>query len=280
LKISKITGTIHIDNNWSDAKDAGICTGSGIYSDPYVIENLIIDGGGTVIGILIENSNDSFILRNCTIYNLTYGIELDHVQNGRLVNNNCSFNWYGIALFASENNTLSGNIVNNNTQVGTMLYESNNCTISGNTANYNDWNGIRLSESNNNSILENTVYNNFYGIDLEDSDNNTISGNTVNNSIEVGIDLTYSNYNTLSTNIANYNQYGIYLEHSNFNIISGNILIKNDKCINQKEDCEGNIFENNECVKHGGIIPGYNLIVLLGIIFVVVIITHKKIKKS
>jgi len=46
LKISAISGKIHIDNNWTATKSAGICTGTGTYSDPYVIEDLVINGGG------------------------------------------------------------------------------------------------------------------------------------------------------------------------------------------------------------------------------------------
>jgi len=34
LKISAVSGKIHIDNNWSAAKAVGICTGNGIYTDP------------------------------------------------------------------------------------------------------------------------------------------------------------------------------------------------------------------------------------------------------
>ena len=45
LQISAVSGKIHINNNWSAAKSAGIATGSGTYSDPYVIEDLIIDEG-------------------------------------------------------------------------------------------------------------------------------------------------------------------------------------------------------------------------------------------
>ena len=70
LKNSLTSGKIHINNNWSNARDTGICSGSGIYSDPYVIEDLIIDCGGSGSGIFIENSKISyFIIRNCTIYN-------------------------------------------------------------------------------------------------------------------------------------------------------------------------------------------------------------------
>ena len=33
LKISKLSGKIHIDNNWTATKSAGICTGEGTYSN-------------------------------------------------------------------------------------------------------------------------------------------------------------------------------------------------------------------------------------------------------
>lgn len=36
LTPSKISGRIHIDNNWTDVKAAGICTGDGTYSEPYI----------------------------------------------------------------------------------------------------------------------------------------------------------------------------------------------------------------------------------------------------
>ncbi|NHJ19454.1 MAG: hypothetical protein EAX91_00825, partial [Candidatus Lokiarchaeota archaeon] len=39
LEISAVSGKIHINSNWSTAKAAGICTGKGTYSDPYVIED-------------------------------------------------------------------------------------------------------------------------------------------------------------------------------------------------------------------------------------------------
>ncbi|MFX1489388.1 MAG: hypothetical protein ACFFBI_09585, partial [Promethearchaeota archaeon] len=69
LHVSKIYGKIYINNNWSDAKAAGICTGSGNYSDPYVIEDLVIDAGGSGSCIWIVNSSAFFKIENCTLYN-------------------------------------------------------------------------------------------------------------------------------------------------------------------------------------------------------------------
>ena len=67
LKSSRISGKIHINNNWSDAKVAGICTGSGSESDPYVIENLEIDGKDFGTCILIENSDEYFRIENVSV---------------------------------------------------------------------------------------------------------------------------------------------------------------------------------------------------------------------
>jgi len=110
LKISAVSGKIHINNNWSAAKTAGICTGNGTYSEPYVIEDLIIDGGGSGSCIWIENSNVFFKIENCTAINsgIGAGIRLGNVSNSRLINNNCSDNNYmGIYLRDSNNNTVS-----------------------------------------------------------------------------------------------------------------------------------------------------------------------------
>ena len=48
LKISKVSGKIYINGttDWVDFKNAENCNGSGTYSDPYIIENLIIDAEG------------------------------------------------------------------------------------------------------------------------------------------------------------------------------------------------------------------------------------------
>lgn len=46
LKTSRASGTIHLNHSWFTTKAARICTDSGVYSDPNVIEDLVIDGGG------------------------------------------------------------------------------------------------------------------------------------------------------------------------------------------------------------------------------------------
>jgi len=308
LKISKVSGKIHIDNNWSAAKDAGICIGNGTYSEPYVIEDLIIDGGGRGSCILIENSDMYFKIENCTSYNSGTGIRLSHVTNSILINNNCSAYDSGISLYDSYHNTIVRNTLNYNNFVGISLILSDHTIISGNDVsnNYhgislmggddglglelikdniitgnivkNNEYGIRLYDGSNNSISNNTVNdNNVDGISLHTSYWNIVSGNVISNNIGNGISLSLCIYNTLLENTINYNYKGIYLSQSDSNNVSGNNLIGNSICWEEFE-CENNIFENNNCSKEL-IIQGYNLLFLICTFSFVIIIMTKKVKK-
>ncbi|NVM18784.1 MAG: right-handed parallel beta-helix repeat-containing protein [Candidatus Lokiarchaeota archaeon] len=273
---------IHIDGsipgNWSDTVSTySWCDGSGTWEDPYIIENVTVDCGGTGSGILIENSDtDYFIIRNCTVYNAgdvnwDGGILLENVNNGTLTNNNCSNNpKYGIALVNDcDNNTISGNTANNNSLMG-MRFDSdcNYNNISGNTANNNTF-GIYITNSDNNNISGNTANNNDYGIEIHNSDNNkflnnivnynnrfgvyfassdwnSIMGNTVDDNAMNGIELASAHNNTITGNTVNRNLGGLLLIFSNDNYISENVLKNNGLCIFEYH-CTDNIIENNDC---------------------------------
>jgi len=329
LKISKVSERIHINNNWSDVQAAGIVTGSGTFSDPYVIEDLVIDAGGSGRGIFIENSNVYVIIENCTVFNWSIrsdtrgGIELSHVTNTKLINNNCSNNYRGsgIYLYNCDNTTISGNTAENNKYgTGIEIYNSDKNTIFANKVNSNwngiviyngdkntifantvnsNWHGIRISgtmmfgaynisgntiNNNQNGLILSTIYNNTIsgnivnnnnvsGIILDSSHGNTISGNTANNNNGTGISLSRCIHNKVLENTINYNHNGIFLSESDSNIISGNTLSGNDICW-EEYDCEGNVFENNDCgeVDKKPAFPIYYQYILIGIIILVLII--------
>ena len=232
LKISATTGKIHIDNNWTDAWSAGICTGNGTYSEPYVIEDLVIDAGGSGSGIFIENSDVYFRIENCTLYNAagwtppdpddSGGIRLLNVDNSQLINNNCSSNPIGILLASSDNNTISENIVNNNSWIGIFLIESDNNIISGNTVNNNTAFGLCSPDCFFNNISTNVFKNNnIVGIYSNICSNLTISGNTVINSMH-GIFIANDMYdNVLGNDVHHNSENGIFIRAVNCNI-SGN----------------------------------------------------------
>lgn len=226
LKISALSEKIHVDNNWSYTQgNYSWCTGSGTFPDPYVIEDLIIDGEGSRNCILIENSNEYFKIENCTVYNsgdVPYaGIRLSNVNNSQLINNNCSYNSRGIFLTSCYNNKISGNIANKNDAEGISLKYCDNNDIEGNTMIDNNVHGVQpvpgrgmyIDNSNNNTITGNSADDNGYGIYLLLGDNNTVLGNTAEGNNDYGIFYDGGYYSNISRNIICYNnKYGIYLQ--------------------------------------------------------------------
>ncbi len=247
LRSSKVSRKIHIDGNsgWVAFKNDGNCTGSGNYTHPYFIEDLVIDGKNSSSCILIENSNVYFRIENCTLYNSSQtlpwpGLWLNNVSNGHIFDNNCSYNRFGIQLDSNcENNTIQGNNINNNAEYGINLYESNDNDIEENIVNFNGIMGINLSpncsyneivnntvnfnglfgihfndNSTNNLILDNNCSHNIYGIVVR-TPNNTISGNYIEYNSEVGLHFwsadAYNNTqnNNITRNFIYNNNYGI-----------------------------------------------------------------------
>ena len=209
LKLSKISGPIYINdnnpsNNWSVAKDAGICTGSGTFSDPYVIEDLVIDGGGSGSCIWIENSDVYFTIENCSLYNS--GVNWDDS---------------GISLINVDNGQLIANIANNS---GIRFDNCKNCTISGNNVSNSNNGGIHLSYGSNNKIIGNTA--NYAGISISETDNNIVSGNMLNGG---GIFLGNANYTRIFNNTVEHTDGDGISFHgsSNNNWISKNFVNNN-----------------------------------------------------
>jgi len=259
---------IHIDGNWSDtAGNYTWCSGDGSWSNPYSIENVVINASNspTGSGILINNSkNKYFIIRNCTVVNAPDGIEnagikLENTNNGTLTNNNCYYCYgrFGIFLLRCNNNTISENFANSNGMGIGLAYCDDN-TISGNTAN-NNVRGIQLSSCADSTISGNTANdNNVRGISLSGCGDSTISGNNASNIMtseqDIGIYLSGCGDNNISGNTANdNNDYGIYLAGgSSANTISGNTVNSNGEYgIHLWNRCDDNIISGNTIYYNG-----------------------------
>ena len=216
---------IHISNdNWSASDVEWIQNATGTWDDPHIIENVKVNGQNATCCILIENSSDYFIIRNCTVFNSSSGlydagIKLNNTDNGRIENNNCSNNGRdGILLWESSiNNTIDGNIVCDNKGRGIKLqYYCDNNTISNNYFEHNAKVGIYVVRNSiNNCIEDNKVIgSHMWGIALQlychhnviegniidntttrgifvanDCDNNTITGNLISNNNNVGLEF-------------------------------------------------------------------------------------------
>lgn len=210
-------------HNWTWAEEQDWCSGSGTLNDPYVIENLFIDGKNQSSCIEIYNSAKFLIIRECTVFNSSLtgdaGIFLENVSNSILIDNECNYNAYGLFMEECSNNNITGNSANYNTWAGFHLSQCDNNTISNNTANNNvgvvfESIGIYLNLCHFNLVSENTANNNKYGIWL--SGQVTVWG---------------SHNNTIMNNTASYNEVGIVLRgefgRCYDNIISGNIVSNN-----------------------------------------------------
>lgn len=161
--------SIVIDENWSATRATyNWCTGSGMPSDPYIIQSMTITLSWPPQStcISITNTSDYFCIQDCNFITSAgiAAILLTNVGNGTISGNNCSgANSNGIDLVNSNNNTISGN----------------NCT------GIND--GIYLDTSNDNAISGNNF--NGGGICLSYSANNTLSGNNCSENSQYGISL-------------------------------------------------------------------------------------------
>jgi parallel beta-helix repeat protein len=194
--------------------------------------------GATARGLITLNEKSGCKIQglqidgNKAIYaaSYSYGISLFSSSNNTVTGNTCNNNYNGIFLSLSSNNTVTGNTCSNNNNTGIYLYSpSNNNTVTGNTCSNNNYNGIFLSlSSNDNTVTGNTCNNNYNGIYLySSSNNNTVTGNTCNNNNYNGIYLySSSNNNTVTGNTCNNNNTGISLFSSSNNTVTGNTCIR------------------------------------------------------
>jgi len=208
-KFWNLTGSpIYIDDcrsncNWEKMSSKyDWCYGSGTLEDPYIIENVIINGKNSGSCITIRNSNVYFIIKNCILYNSGWSffdwgsaIKLINTNNGKILNNNCSYNnGYGILQFLCRNNNFSQNIVNYNSYHGVYSWKSDDNYILENEINHNEINGISFWFCKKNNITGNEINYNKNGINLKMSNNNFIAFNyLVNNNISIYQFWSYGN---------------------------------------------------------------------------------------
>ncbi|MEM1590115.1 MAG: NosD domain-containing protein, partial [Candidatus Bathyarchaeia archaeon] len=155
--------------------------------------NIVLDGSG--YSLQGTNGDQSKGI------SLTFGI-----SNVTIKNMTIKQFYYGISLYENcLHNTISGNIIVNNSRCGVGLYTSSSCNIIYGNLLTNNTRGIILGMNcNNNSILENNIDNNDYGVQLDRSLYNAISQNKITN-----------------------NKYGLYLSSSSNNGFYHNNLVNN-----------------------------------------------------
>ena len=173
LSSSGIRGKIYIDGNWTETKTAGICSGDGTPTSPYVIENYEIDGKEDGNCITILNTYKYFVIENCTLYNATEdadfaGIYVENASNGIITENLLHSSKYGIFIRDASNINITFNKVGN---IRGLKYLTN-CT--------NMW------------LYLNTFTSSLYGVYFDDVD--TINFNTPSQFLYTYQSQNYTNY--------------------------------------------------------------------------------------
>lgn len=201
------------------------CSGSGTFEEPYVIENVYIDGqymSNTYIhysNIFIRHSSAYFIIKNCSLHKNganERGCLLFHdTINGLILDNELTFNGNSIRLSESHNFTIKENYFESNHNqlivgTGKAIY----CAVG----------------SSNNTIERNVIINHYDGIVAFDAINLNITHNYLNNTL-----------------FGHYPETGLYLVNTNYSSITYNTFcgdyadfLKEGESVISQHNCEGN----------------------------------------
>ena len=261
--------TIQSENGYTTTTVVAASSGTHVFE--VTVDNVTINGfsiyGATGSGIYLNTVHGCTIENNLCGWdgshtNYSEGILLESSSGNSLtsnvVNNNSAD---GISLSSSSSNTLNSNTTNNNGGDGFHLVSSSNSNIlNNNTASGNGNNGILMVASTDNNLTGNTANNNLatHGFYLtSSSNNNTLNNNTADSNSGNGICLESVSGNNLTSNTVTHNDFGIYLTVSSNNTITSNIMNNNDGIVDGDGimlniNCSYNIIANNTANNNPG----------------------------
>ena len=233
-------------------------TGNGIDSDPYIIENLLINSTSEN-GIVINGTFSHFIIRNCYVETSQVGIYILGVANGttRIYNNylvgneingivivETSFFWIignsghddkvPVRVhectngYVASNSHMGGENIGYLRSAGIYITNSQDCVLFNNSFDYYNRGIYALNCSN--LIIQQNYFSNSKeqaGIYLYETNLCFVFNNTVINSIEVGIKLWEASFNRIVFNqVSNNGFYGLASFYS-INLIYLNNFVEN-----------------------------------------------------
>lgn len=267
---------ILINGNANFTNASGVVWGSGVESDPYILEGWDIQGSIGISRIVIQSTSAHFLIRDCYLHDSGvasggFGISLLLCSNGVIercmsVNNDegieiggctgiiirdsyCSMNSKGVDLVQSYHNLVINNTLADGNGYGLYFERSWDNVCQRNNLSFNDMYGMLASGSENNTFESNVFGSNGGpGMRFESSDNNTLVENTCSFN-DYGIDLAESsNNNTLCNNTCSNNtDSGIFLESSNNNTLGNNTCDSNDFRGIYLHQSSNNTVINNNC---------------------------------
>ena len=197
--------------------------------------------GNTVDGIfLMAVSNYNTITGNIVQGNGQAGVYVVFSDHNAIVGNVAQGNLWGIVGDNADNDDISGNICQSNTQYGIWLTSSTENTVTGNTCHGNTRDGIYVLSSLRNTITGNNCADNdsagatYSGIFLGVSNENVITGNLCQANGNHGIYLFRSSYCSITGNVCNNQTTGDGIN------ITGDATADADENVVSSNVCRGN----------------------------------------
>ncbi len=246
---------IHIERNGDFILEG--FPGSGSRDDPYRIENYNITSTTESCGINISATSRYFVIQNCYIDSVDYGIWISWVSYGtvslinntisnhkikalnlwdasaaKVINNTLSFNEDGFSISNSIDIIVNRNNCSNNNNKGISIRYGDNITLKDNFCAQNDF-GIDLVFSRNIVLSNNVCQNNRrYGIKSSNTFDAMITSNTLMNNDDFGFYISDSENLEIRTNLISYNSKGLFaVELSKSDIYNNTIDLNNERGI-------------------------------------------------
>jgi len=206
------------------------------------------------------------IISGNRIISADIGIDISHRYNTTIIGNVISDNIIGIlgmGMIHCDNNTITNNIIANNSKYGIELIRSYDNTITNNTFISNGI--VLLGDSlhywNTHTIEENAIngkpiryYKNINNVIIPSNTGqiilanctDTIIQNLILSDVDKGIQLGYSSNITIYDNIITNNYDGVYAWGLSYSNIVDNTIINNERFgITEDNECHSNIFLRN-----------------------------------
>jgi len=262
---------------------------SGTYNETVVINKRIsliggIDDAPSIISrnaelkYLIEITADFVTVENFVIQDPNRFISsqsgaLIHVTSNNVVlqqNNISQCNLWGIYLESSDDNMISGNVINDTR--GVFGFSSNNNVFSSNNISNSSEAGMNIRSSMRNILYDNYLTLNTYGVYIKDCSNTNITENTFTKNVLHGIyltgdttDVVRQNFfinNTASgmsldssnciitENVFNYGQVGISLQRTGCRISNNSFQNMSSTALTATQTSSNNIIYLNHFIEN------------------------------
>ena len=222
--------------------------GDGTLSNPYRIENYDITTSFG-IGVYIYNTTKNFLVSNCLVSAIDYGIVITDIISGDIIieNNTCAnHNFEGIYVWNSTNIKITENVCYENRN-GIRADHADYLEIMNNYC-YDNGGSIYLIHVSHALISDNTMLNG--GIRISYVEYSIIERNVVVNYDYSGIDMSWGGHNRIVSNYCTKGVFGIITEGTQ------NVTILENECSENNQDgifsrnTDDSVILNNYCTRN------------------------------